>query len=190
MPIVPTGAPAWLRTSDHTTYGGDVNKANWHSQGVTNAQTDVGAEAFCRLTEDLSAVMRTAPFCVLTVHCDDVTPGPPTITAVNQMTGIALASYVGNAPPIGMPGATRNGNGHVTISWASSYTDAYGVSGAVNIEHADVGVQGTSPAVPVYVVSDADSDGNNDTVEVRVFDMPSGTASANAVFSLTVVTGS
>lgn len=188
MAIVPNGSPAWERTSDHTTYGGDLNKTNWHSQGVTNARTDVGAEALCRLCEDLSAVARTAPFCVLTIACDDVTPGPPTVSAINQMTGVTVTPYVGNAPPLGLPSVARNGNGDVTVTWAASYSDAYGISGDVNIVHADVGAQGTTPAFGTYELDDVDSNGLNEVVRVRIFS-DAGAAVANAVFSLTVVTG-
>ena len=43
-------------------YGGDLNKTNFHGQGSVNARTDVAAEAFCRMTRDLAACARTAPF--------------------------------------------------------------------------------------------------------------------------------
>lgn len=189
MPIIPAGDPAWVRTSDHATYGGDLNKTNWHSQGVTNARTDVGAEALCRLAEDLSAVMRTAPFCVLTIACDDVTPGPPTVRAVNQMTGATFTPYAGNAPPLGLPSVARNGNGDVTITWEASYFDAYGVSGDVNIVHAMIGVQSAFPCAYGYALDDPDANGLNESVRVRIFDNV-GVAVTGAVFSLTVVTGS
>lgn len=188
MAIVPTGSPAWVRNADHTTYGGNTAKTNWHSQGVTNAQTDIGAEAFVRMCEDLSAVVRTAPFCVLTLVCDDVTPGPPTVFAINQMTGVTVTSYVGNAPPAGFPSAARNGNGDVTITWATSYTDSYNVSGNVNILHADVGPLSATAALASYQRVDVNSDGLFEAVRVRNFNT-GGTALSNAQFTLSVVTG-
>lgn len=190
MSIVPDGSPAWVRSSDHSTYGGDTNKTNWHSQGVTNGRTDVGAEAFCRLAEDLSAVMRTAPFCTLTIQCDDDgAPGAPTITAVNQMTGVRIVSYLGSTPPTGFPSADRNGNGDITITWESSYVDDYGVSGDVNIQHVEVGCCGTVPQIPVYSLEDNDSNGLFEAVRVRVFDAVTGAASVSPKLTVSVVTG-
>ena len=188
MAIVPTGSPAWVRNADHTIYGGDTNKTNWHSQGVTNARTDVGAEAFVRLAEDLSAVVRTAAFCELTITCNDTVPGPPTIVAVNQMTGVTLTSYVGNSPPAGFPSGARNGNGDVTITWAASYTDDYGVSGNVNIAHVLLSSIGSTAAMPVYQRADLDINGLYESVRVRVFNTAAA-AIPDASFSMSVLTG-
>lgn len=188
MAIVPTGAPPWIRTNDHTTYGGDPNKTNWHSQGVTNARTDVGAEALCRLAEDMAAVMRTAPFCTVYIVCDDVTPAAPTLTYVNQMTGVRIVSYLGSSAPTGFPSAVRNGNGDVTITWASSYLDDYGVSGNIHIVHADASVYGVTPLIPAATPTDLNADGRNESVRVRLFTL-AGAAATNQACSLTVVTG-
>ena len=188
MAIVPTGATPWTRTNDHTTYGGDPNKTNWHSQGVTNARTDVGAEALCRMAEDLAAVMRTAPFCLAYITCDDTTPAAPTLTFVNQMTGVRIVSYLGSAAPAGFPSATRNGNGDVTITWATSYTDDYGVSGNIHICHADVSIYGSTPLVPTAVLTDPNADGRNEAVRVRLFTL-AGAAATNQSCSLSVTTG-
>jgi hypothetical protein len=188
MAIVPTGSPAWVRNSDHTTYGGNTAKTNWHSQGVTNAQTDVGAEAFCRMVEDLSAVVRTAPFAVLTVKCNDSSPAAPTILQINQMTGVTLVSYAGNTPPAGYPSGARNGDGDVTITWSTALSDDYGVSGNINILHADLGVVSGSAALASYQRVDANADGLYEAV--RIFNFTSGgSARQNAQFTLTVVTG-
>ncbi len=188
MSTVPTGVPAWVRTASHDIYGGDVAKTNWQSQGVTNPLTDVGAESFVRMCADLAAVSRTAPFATLTVLCDDGTPAPPTIIVVNQMTGVRLVSYVGNAAPAGFPSAARNGNGDVTLTWANSYTDSYGVSGFLNIAHAQATVSSSAAAVATAVISDADADGHAETVRVRCFLFPSGTAPVSPRFTLEIST--
>lgn len=140
----PTGLPAWSRTADHTVYGGHLDKQNYLSQGVINARTDVGAEEFVRLCEDVAVCARTAPFAVITYTCNDSSPAAPTIHSVYMMTGVRTADYAGGSPPTGFPSATRNGNGNVTFSFASSYTDAYGVSSALTIRHAEAGGHGTS----------------------------------------------
>lgn len=178
-----------MRSASHIDYGGDTNKTNWHSQGVTNARTDVGAEAYCRMSEDLSAAARTAPWTVLTVQCDDSTPAAPTIVAINQMTGVRVASYLGSAPPAGFPSATRNGNGDVSITWATSYTDAYGVAGKIHIIGATVGIQGITPLVHAYELDDLNADGLVESVRVRIFTLASS-AATSPEFSMSIMTGS
>lgn len=126
----PNGNPAWVRSSDFATYGGDPNKANYQSQGVVNPVTDVGAEGFSRLAADLAAVMRTAEFCSMLVQCDDATPAAPTVLNCRLMIGVTAVSYLGSAPPAGFPTVLRNGDGDVTVTFASSYSDEYGAPGA------------------------------------------------------------
>jgi hypothetical protein len=190
MSIVPTGSPAWVRNADHTVYGGDTNKVNFHSQGVVNARTDLGAEALCRLAEDLSAAVRTAPFCIITVQCNDGgSPAAPTVLAVNQMTGVRVVTYAGATPPAGFPSVARNGNGDVTFKWDAAYTDDYGVSGDVHIVHADVGISGSVALSSAWQLLDNDSNGLNESVRVKVFDT-AGAAAVSPMFTLTVTTGS
>jgi hypothetical protein len=127
----PLGSPAWVRTPGITDYGSATDKADAYGQDVVNARTDVGAAALMRMADHLSACVRTSPFCVGVATCDDTTPGPPTISACLIMpSGKITTSYVGDAPPSGFPSFARNGNGDVTATFASSYTDAYGVSGS------------------------------------------------------------
>lgn len=125
----PEGNPAWTRSASYTQYGGDPAKANYQSQGVVNPTTDVGAEGFSRLASDIAAVVRTAEFCVMQVQCD-VGGTTTTVEHCRLMTGVSSAGYVGTAPPTGFPTVTRNGNGDVSITFANSYSDEYGVAGA------------------------------------------------------------
>src|SRR5574342_207944 len=130
MAIVPTGAPLWTRQTDHTQYGGHLQKQNYLSQGVVNSITDVGAEDFCRMCSDLAAVARTSPMWIITYLCNDGSPAAPTIEIVRGATGVRLVSYAGGSPPTGFPSAARNGNGDVTFTFSATYADEYGVSGA------------------------------------------------------------
>lgn len=186
MAITPNGSPAWVRNADHTVYGGNVQKTNFHSQGVTNPRTDVGAEGFVRLAADLAAVARTAPFSSLTVLCNDSAPAAPTIEVVDQMTGLRVFSYEGDAAPPGYPSGARNGAGDVTITWDASYEDAYGVSGDIDIQHPLVTVHGTTPVKAVCELLDPDINLLNEAVRVRCFTFPGGAATSNARFSLEV----
>lgn len=179
MAIVPQGRPAWSRTANYQSYGGDLNKVNYQSQGVTNPLTDISAEQHARLCADMAASARTAAFAVLTVQCDDVTPGPPTVTAVDMMTGVQLASYVGNVAPTGFPTVARTGNSDVTFTFASSYSDDYSVAEPLTITHAIVGLHGSTPLAEAVTVS-----GN--TVRVRVFVSTTGAAAAGAKFTLEI----
>jgi len=173
----PNGHPAWIRSNDHATYGGDLNKRNWQGQGAVNAESDVDAQGFCRLAEDLSECIRTAAFSVLSWTCNDTAPAAPTITAVNQMTGYST-TYEGDAAPSGYPSGARNGNGDCTFTFPAIPTDAYGVSEALTLNHAlpgsrTQGVTGTS------VISGV-------TVRVRLIDVGTGTASVDPDGSLMV----
>ncbi len=125
----PGGNPAWTRSATFDQYGGHVDKANYQSQGVVNPRTDVGAEGFSRLVSDVAAIVRTAEFCVMQIVCD-VGGTTTTVEHCRLMTGVSSGSYVGTAPPTGFPTVTRNGNGDVSITFASSYSDEYAVAGA------------------------------------------------------------
>jgi len=179
----PTGSPAWVRSSAFDTYGGDANKSNYQSQGVVNPRTDVGAEGFSRLVADVAALVRTAEFCSMLVQCDDVTPGPPTVLNCRLMTGVAATSYVGNAPPSGFPSVARNGNGDVSVTFAGSYSDEYGVAGTFIVKDPVANLVASSGGVSVPErVSSA-------VIRVRSFDL-SAVAVSNAKFTLTVGSGS
>jgi len=183
MPVTPIGNPAWVRSADHTYYGGHVDKVNYQNQPLVNARTDFGAEALARMAADLAAVVRTAPFCKLTYTCSDSVPGPPTIHTVHHMaSGVRLTNYVGDSPPAGFPSAARNGNGDVTFTFSASHTDPYGVSGSSSITDADANGHTSGSAVianPELVTAT--------TVRVRAFN-DAGTAVSNAKVTLTVWT--
>lgn len=178
MSITPAGRPAWSRAADHTDYGGALNKANYQSQGVVNPRTDVGAEAITRMAADLSAIVRTADFFEADITCHDGSPDDPTINSVLMMTGVRASSYEGDAPPTGFPGVVRNGTGDVTITFASTYTDPYGVSEAFAPAFVHVSMQGTAFADATYVIS-------GQTVRIRVFDA-AGSALGDRRFTVTV----
>jgi len=128
--IVPTGVPAWLRTASIADYGGHTSKENYLSRGAIDALTDIGAEDYVRATADLAAVVRTNPFAVIYYENNDVPPAAPTIWTALMMTGTRLTSYAGDSAPAGFPSAARVGPGEVTFTFAASYLDDYGVSGA------------------------------------------------------------
>lgn len=181
MPITPTGAPAWVRTNDHSSYGGNINKRNYLDQGVVDAQTDVGADEFCRLAADVAALIRTSPACTLTYLCNDTTPAAPTIESATAMWAAPrTSSYEGDDAPSGYPSAARNGNGDVTFTFASSYTDDYGVSGSLAIAHAIA-----SAHVASAVFRNVTVEISGQTVRVRVLD-ESAAAVSDPRITLTV----
>lgn len=145
--VVPSGLPAWTRTASHEQYGGDINKRNFLSQGVIDAQTDVGAQELARIAADMEALVRTMPFAVITYLNRDASPLPPLVEVVYMMTGVVLVAYSGDAPPSGFPAAARNGTGDVTFSFASSYADPYGTAGQFGAKHAGGMALSASPTI-------------------------------------------
>src|SRR5688500_11807960 len=105
MAITPAGVPAWLRTVSIGDYGGHLSKENFLSKGAINALTDVDAEEYTRATADLAAVVRTAPFAIITYLNNDTGLAAPTIESALMMTGVRLVSYPGDSAPAGFPSA-------------------------------------------------------------------------------------
>lgn len=152
MTITPSGSPPWARQTSHADYGGHLNKRNFMSLGVVNALTDVGAEEFVRACSDLAAVCRTASMWVITYECNDTIPAAPTIEVAYGMTGVRLVSYEGDAAPTGFPSAARNGNGDVTFTFESSYSDDYGVSAGWLPTFAETGLHGSVGGTAPFVI--------------------------------------
>lgn len=132
MSITPNGLPPWGRTTDIAQYGGNVDKANYQSQGSINPRTDIDVAEFARLTADLAALARTAFFCELEIVMNSA--GDPTVNWVEMMTDDTVDSYVGTNPPAGFPTVLTLGVGHVQVVFDASYADAYGVEGAISIK--------------------------------------------------------
>ena len=84
MPIVPSGSTPWIRTNDLTHYGGHPEKANYLSRGAIDPLTDVDASQFSRLAADVAALQRVAPFCTMTILCNDSAPAAPTVEYVHM----------------------------------------------------------------------------------------------------------
>jgi hypothetical protein len=167
--ITPAGAPAWVKTNDHTTYGGDVNKQNYQSRGAVNPLTDVTAAQFCRLAADIAALQLVAEFATITYQCNDSVPGAPTILYYDGMVGT-------------LPTPTRNGNGDVTWVWSATYNDDYGITGALNIAHAMTTLQGsTAGSAPYQRV-------NGQTIRVTAAN-GAGAGMVDPVVTLTVYPG-
>lgn len=173
MPIVPTGAPVWLRTNDFQVYGGDPNKRNYMGQGAIDPTSDVTAEQFSRLVEDVAELGRVTEFATITFRCNDTVPGPPTILAYNGLAGAA-------------PTGSRIGNGHVSFAWPVEPEDAYGVEAFVNFMSAMGGPQGTPGGVYTEFL-DSNADGLNERVNMLVFDA-SAAAIVDGVATVTVWT--
>jgi hypothetical protein len=182
MAIVPAGSPAWTRAAVHTDYGGHVNKRNFMGIGVVNAMTDLGAEELCRTAADMVALARTAAYGILTFTCNDTSPAAPTIQCAYLMSAAPrLTSYAGDSAPSGFPSAARDGTGAVTFTFASSFTDDYGVSGSWTPLFAGTTVQSVSTS-PAYFANWVIS---GHTVQVVVVDN-SGVAVGNKTVTLVV----
>ncbi len=133
----PTGSPPWLRTTSYVDYGGDANKTDYLGIGIINPKTDVSAAQLQRMANDLAACARAVPACTIAYTCNDTAVGHPTVTLCRGMAwNYAGAGYTGDRPPTGYPTVTRAADGDNTITFDSTYTDSYGVSGAFAINAA------------------------------------------------------
>jgi hypothetical protein len=145
------------------------------AQGVTDPTSDVSAEQFSRMVEDVAMLARSGSFGTLTYQCNDSSPADPTVISWDGMVSTT-------------PTGTRNGDGDVTWTWAASYTDAYGVSAGFNIGHAKAGLQNaTTASAANSEVSDTNADGLNETVQVVARDNANA-AIPDAIVTLTVWT--
>lgn len=125
-----SGNPAWERVAGITDYGGHTSKTNYMAQGVVNPRTDVGAEAIMRMADHLAAVANVSPFAVINYTQDDTGTNDPVVNSAYLMTGADSDGYPdGGMPPAGYPTLSRNGDGDVSVTFASSYNDSYGTAG-------------------------------------------------------------
>ena len=168
MSVTPTGSPAWTRVADHTTYGGDTDKKNYQSQGAVNARTDVTAEQFVRLASDAAMVVQTADLAVLIITGNDTAANDPTVNSAYLMTGRDTTGYDGGNPPAGFPSVTRVADGHMRVTFATSLTDDYGVSGIVDIiGGGGAGLDTASGTMaPNVIPLDSNSDGYYEAADV------------------------
>lgn len=156
MAVVPTGAPFWLRANDHATYGGHTDKRNYESQGAVNPRTDITAEEFARLVDDIARLGLVAPFAVLTVRTNDAVPAAPTVLAYDAAAGAA-------------PTLARVADGSFTATWAAAYSDSYSVSADLDLRHVTASTDATGSAR--YTLSDPDANGKNERIQVAAYDM-------------------
>jgi hypothetical protein len=136
MTITPSGLPAWQRANDFTVYGGHADKHDYQNVPSINPKTDVSAAAMCRLAADVAAVHRTATFAA--IYAVPADPAHPTVSYVRMMPGICVTPYTGNTPPAGFPTVEYVSTGVYTVTFASSYTDPFGVSGAIDLQFCHV----------------------------------------------------
>lgn len=177
--VVPSGAPAWARSAGHADYGGHVNKADFQGVSVVNPKTDVSAAQIARMAADMTAVVRTTAFCVLTGTMATDT-GTPTFNAVRLMTGVYNGSaYSADSAPTGYPSGSCASLGVVDVTFASSYSDDYSVSAAFAPSFA-MATAGTDSGVRCRATISGQS------VRVTCVDQ-SGSAVGGKQFTLTVL---
>ena len=130
MTILPSGNPLWLRAPGITQYGGDANKKDYGGIGVINAQTDISAAQYARMTADLAAVARVTPLVRLLV----VTASGAPFAAVQWCAPAwaAATSYAdGSAPTSAIyPQVLCGDPTNFLVVIPSPVVDDYGISGA------------------------------------------------------------
>lgn len=178
----PTGLPIWTRAAGKSYYGGHDNKQNHLSQGAIDPETDVTAAELNRLSADLAAIARTAPFGYFVVQCNDSSPAAPTVTFASMATGVRTTSYEGDDPPSGFPTLARTANGKFTITFASSYNDEFSVAGSFIVQPG-TGNNLSSGGGVVSIERDSDVQ-----LEVTAYDSAT-VADSDALVSFTVYSG-
>lgn len=139
--VTPRGSAAWVRSTGIEDYDSHTLKGDAVGNGPVQPQTDVEAAALMRIADDMAAVARTAAFATIRYRNNDAAPAAPTVHSVNMMTGVDASNYAGGSPPSGFPTLARNGDGDVTITFASSYTDETGASVALVLDYVDCTVE-------------------------------------------------
>ena len=133
---IPTGAPAWARTTTAEDLGGYPNKRNLGGFGAVNYKTDTSAEAWLRITESVVSAARCAPLFWLAISYDEsVSPSVATVTGCSTMWGGPTGSYDGASPPNdNAPTVTISGTDLIvsfpglTSGSAITATDPFGVA--------------------------------------------------------------
>lgn len=166
----PAGSPSWYHTNDGDTYGAPTDKENFAALGVVNPETDVGAEQFVRLCEDVAAIQRTSATAFIHFTCNDTDTDPPTVHMVRLANRVYTTPYAGDNPPTGLPTLTRSSDGVVFIDMPTTLVDDYGVEGDIDIKGAITQLMGTDPGEANYAISDEDSDDLNERLTIRVQD--------------------
>jgi hypothetical protein len=157
MTTTPTGSPAWTRTASAAIYGGDNGKRDLGGLGAVNAKTDVTAAQWLRMAGDLSCAVHSAPLFWMRITVSySSTPVAASVTC-GPMWG-DVATYVGVSPPstlypnvaanssslrITFPGRTAAVDG---VNWIT-IADEYGISGAFQMEDAQVSQNGGASIV-------------------------------------------
>jgi hypothetical protein len=139
------------------------------AQGAIDPRTDVDAAQLNRLTNDLAALVRVAPFAKLLVQCHDTSPDDPVVLWCYLQNGVQTGSYNGDAPPTGFPTVTRVSNGSFRVTFAANPIDDFGVAATLDIKAA----KGTARALHADVgwsVDDPDADGYNERATFTVND--------------------
>ena len=178
MAVTPSGSPAWVRTVSFSDYGGHQDKRDYGGMGAINPLTDISAAEESRLYSDVAAMVRTAPFCVALIQCNDSSPAAPTVEVIDMMTGVRTTSYEGDAAPAGFPSVARNGDGDFTITFDASYDDEYSVAGAYAPQTAEATPNMSDANQATCTIS-------GQTVVVRVWD-DAGVAVADALVTVEI----
>lgn len=132
---VPAGSPIWTRSAAASTYGGSLGKKNYGGIGAINANTDVTAEQWNRLTADLAGVASMTPLCMLqlnhigsAIYIDYCAP---------CWTAPWREQYLGSSPPSALyPSAVLLSATQVQLTFPQTATDEFGVAAGIAFQMA------------------------------------------------------
>lgn len=180
MTTTPAGSPSWTRTVDVSDYGGDAQKSDYLNIGPVNPRTDVSCAQFLRLVADMASATRAMPLCTIEFTCRDTLTTDPLITSVTgQIWSYSGSGFDGGSPPTGYPTVTRIGDGHVRVTFASSYSDDFGVSG-------DIAVRAAIPSSASTTYGAAHDVISSTVVDVWLANHTTGAAAVDGSGSVTI----
>lgn len=165
--VTPAIDPIWVRNASIESFGATVDMHNYADIGTVDPNTDLTAEKYGSLADQSQAMQKTIPFAIVNLTCNDASPAAPTINTYHALHGVAR------------PTVARIGTGHFTITWATSYLDSFGQSGATNLTDYTACIHGSVSALATAQFTSVN------VLEVFVFTPSTGSALADK--KLTVV---
>lgn len=178
----PAGTPTWEHANDAATYGATTGTQNYQALGVVNPDTDLGADQFARMCEDLAAVQRVAVFATLKFTLDDTGNNHPTVSMVRMMNRVYSEAFSGENPPTGIPSVERVSDSIVDITFPTEVSDDFAQSAPINLAGAFGSASAGSTAAGVnWELFDDDTDGYYERCRIRVQNASGLVANATVV---------
>lgn len=145
---IPTGTPLWARGRVPSAYGGNPGLRDYGGIGAVDAQTDITAAQYLRLSADVAAIANTSAICTLLFTWST---SDPLVTFVNcGWADPITVSYSGATPPSSLyPSVVKDSASRCVVTLPATAPDQFGVTGAITAR-AVIVTLGLSSVTGVY----------------------------------------